>query len=76
MQFFVLAKLFDSVTGEESARLQQEYGPQVQKMTASEKLKASGALVGMRGAFFALDVDAPEDIMTFFGKTMTQNFDL
>ncbi|MGZ4885637.1 MAG: hypothetical protein ACXV5N_09995 [Halobacteriota archaeon] len=45
-------------------------------MMASDKLKASGALVGLRGAFFVLDVDAPEDILMFFGYTMLQNFDV
>ncbi len=76
MEFFELARLLDSVVDEDNARVQQKYGPQVQKMMASKKLKASGALVGMPGAFFVLDVDAPEDIMMFFGKTMLQNFDL
>ncbi|MGZ7162526.1 MAG: hypothetical protein ACXVI8_07740 [Halobacteriota archaeon] len=76
MEFFVLVKAFDSVVGEEAARVQRMYGQQMQRMMASGKLKASGALVGMRGAFFVLDADAPEDILMFLGNTMLQNFDV
>ncbi len=77
MEFFVLLRVYETVMGEEVARAQREFGPEwLKEVMTSGKVKASGALIGRRGAFLIIDADAPEDIMRLFNPKMLQYFDM
>jgi len=74
MQFLVIARVLETVVGPDDARVRRELGPEIQRIMASGKVAASGTFAGMRGGFFLIDVDAPEDIFKTLGKVIVENF--
>ena len=68
MQFLVIARVLETVVGPDDARVRRELGPEIQRIMASGKIAASGTFAGMRGGFFLIDVEAPEDILRPSGR--------
>jgi hypothetical protein len=57
-------------------RLREIIGPQLQKVVESDKVREAGMLRGKRGAFFLVDIDAPEELYELFGPEIYGNFAL
>lgn len=67
MQFLVIMKVHGTIVLEDDKRLREVLGPQIQRVMESGKVQASGFLGGKRGAFFLMDIDAPEEFYGLFG---------
>jgi hypothetical protein len=74
MQFLIIARVLESVFGSEDARVRRELDPEIQRIMASGKLATGGTFAGIRGGFFLINADAPEDIFKTLGKVITTNF--
>jgi hypothetical protein len=74
MQFLVMLRVFDSIVGAEDLRVRKEIAPKIQKILPSGKVMASGSFAGIRGGFFLIDVDTPEDIYLLLGNAVINNF--
>lgn len=67
MQFLVTMEVHDAIVLEGDRRLREVLGPQIQHVAESGRIQASGFLGGKRGAFFLIDIDAPEEFYGLFG---------
>lgn len=74
MQFLVIARVLETVVGPDDVRVRRELGPEIQRIMASSKIATSGTFAGIRGGFFLIDVDAPEEIFMTLGKVIVENF--
>ncbi len=67
MQFHVTLRVHDTIVLDGDKRVREVLGAQLQQLMASGKVTASGFLGGVRGAFFVIDIDAPEELYALFG---------
>lgn len=67
MLFHVTIEVHDAIVLDDDKRLREVLGPQIQQVAESGKMQAGGFLGGERGAFFLIDIDAPEDFYALFG---------
>ena len=67
MQFHVTIRVYDAVVLEQDRTLRQVLGPRLRHVMESGKVQAGGLLADRRGAFFLLDIDAPEEFYDLFG---------
>ncbi|MEI7827263.1 MAG: hypothetical protein WCI87_05665 [Euryarchaeota archaeon] len=74
MRFLITIKLFETVTGAEIVRVQQEMGEQLQYMLGTGQVVASGTFADTRGGFFLVDVDEEEDFLGLLGTAILDNF--
>jgi len=51
MQFLIISKVFDTITGSDAVRMRHEIGPQIQKIVESGKMIAGGEFSGTRDYF-------------------------
>jgi hypothetical protein len=74
MRFLIVIKLFDTVTGADIVRVQQEMSEQLQHMLGTGRVVASGTFADTRGGFFVVDVDEEEDFFDLLGTAILDNF--
>ncbi len=74
MRFLIIIKLFETVTGADIVRVQQEMGEQLQYMLGTGQIVASGTFADTRGGFFLVDVDEEEDFLGLLGTAILDNF--
>lgn len=67
MQFHVTIKVHDAIVLEGDKLVRQSIGAGLERLMGSGKVHASGLLGGIRGGFFVVDIDAPEDLYELFG---------
>lgn len=67
MQFLVTMEVHDTIVLEGDKRVREVLGPQLQRLMESGKVQESGFLGGKRGAFFLIDIEAPEEFYELFG---------
>ncbi len=67
MQFHVTLKVHDSIVLDADKQVREVLGRQIQSVMASGKVTASGFLAGIRGGFFIIDIDTPEELYALFG---------
>ena len=75
MRFHVTMEVRDTVVLDDDKRMREFLGPHLQRMMESGKVQESGLLCGKRGAFFIVEVDAPEELIELFGPEIYANFD-
>ena len=74
MRFLVQFEVYDTIVGHEADRqLRQSIGGQVPRIMGSGKVSDAGFLTDRRGAFFVVDVDAPEELYELFGPEVYGN---
>ena len=82
MRFHVTTEVRDTIVLDEDTsflgkRRREFLGAYIQRLLGSEKVKESGLLCGnKRGAFFIVDVDAPEELVELFGPEAYTNFEV
>jgi len=67
MQFHVAITIHDALVLDQDRRLRQVLGPQIGKVLASGKVQGGSFLAGVRGGFFLLEVDSPDELYTLLG---------
>ena len=67
MQFHVTLKVHEAIVLDDDKRVREVLGAQMQNVMASGKVTASGFLGGIRGAFFIIDIEAPEELYAVLG---------
>lgn len=67
MQFHITVEVHDAIVLDDDKRLRQVLGPRLQYVLESGKVQSSGFLAGMRGAFFVVEIEAPEDLYRLLG---------
>ena len=81
MRFHVTTEVRDTMVLDEDTsflgkRRREFLGAYIQRLLGSDKVKESGLLCGKRGAFFIVDVDAPEELVELFGPEAYTNFEV
>jgi hypothetical protein len=74
MLFHVTIEAYDNVVLDADKRLREMLAPQLQKVMESGKVREAGLLSSKRGAFFLLDIDAPEELYELFGPEVYGSF--
>lgn len=74
MRFLITIKLFETVTGTDIVRVQQEMGEQLQHTLGTGRVVASGIFTDSRGGFFLVDVNDEEDFLDLLGTAVLDNF--
>jgi hypothetical protein len=74
MLFHVSIEVYPTVVLDGEPRLREIIGPQLQKVMESGKVREGGSLSSKRGAFFLVDIDAPEELYELFGPEIYGNF--
>jgi len=74
MKFLITIKLFETITGSDIVRVQQEMGEQLQYMLGTGKVVVNGTFVDARGGFFVVDIDEEEDFFDLLGTAILDNF--
>jgi hypothetical protein len=68
MRFLVQIAVSDMIAGREADRqFRDAFGPHVQQVMASGKVREAGFLTDRRGAFFLVDIEAAEELYALFG---------
>lgn len=73
MQFHVQIKVYDAIVLDGDKRLRETLGPQLQKVMQSGKVRSSGLLGGIRGAFFIVDIEDAAELFDLFGPEVYGN---
>ena len=55
-------------------RLRELVGPHLPNIMASGKVREAGLLASKRGAFFLVNIDAPEELYELFGPEVYGNY--
>jgi hypothetical protein len=76
MLFHVTGEMYSTINLDNDKRVRELIGPQLQKVMQSGKVREAGILSGTRGAFFLVDIDAPEELFELFGPEIYANFKL
>ena len=76
MRFHINMEVRDTVVLDTDKRMREVIGPHFQQIMESDKVQDSGLLCGKRGAFFIVDVDAPEELVELFGPEAYTNFEV
>ena len=74
MRFHIYMEVRDTGVLDDDKRMREFLGPHIQRLLESEKVLESGLLGGKRGAFFIVDVDAPEELHELLGPEIFANF--
>lgn len=74
MRFHVTIEAYDNVVLDGDKRLRELVGPQLQKVMESGRVREAGLLGSKRGAFFLIDIDAPEELYGLFGPEVYGSF--
>jgi hypothetical protein len=74
MLFHVTIEAYSDVVLDADKRLREILSPQLQKVMESGKVREAGLLSSKRGAFFLLDIDAPEELYEVFGPEVYGSF--
>jgi hypothetical protein len=74
MRFLITFKLFETVTGTDIVRVQQEMGEQLQYTLGTGRVLANGTFTDTRGGFFLVDVNEEEDSLDLLGSAVLDNF--
>jgi hypothetical protein len=75
MRFHVTMEVRDTIVLDDDKRMREMLGSHFQRVLQSDKVKDSGLLCGMRGGFFIVEVDAPEELIALFGPEIYANFE-
>ncbi len=67
MLFHVTAEIYPTINLDDDKRVREVFGPQLQKMLQSGKVREAGILSGTRAGFFLVDIDAPEEPFELMG---------
>jgi|SRR5665647_1143978 hypothetical protein len=76
MQFLIISKVFDTITGSDAVRMRHEIGPQIQKIVESGKMIAGGEFSGTRAGFLLIDVEGPEEIPLLLGNVFINHMEI
>src|SRR3990172_2223818 len=77
MKYFVKWDCLSMKTGiNPSKEVEDLFSKQLEHIEKSGKMKDGGALLGVRGGYFILDVDKPADILGLLGRVMLENFSI
>src|SRR5215207_7552119 len=81
MRFHATTEVRDTMVLDEDTsflgkRRREFLGAYIQRLLGSDKVKESGLLCGKRGAFFIVDVDAPEELVELVGPEAYTNFEV
>jgi hypothetical protein len=75
MRFHITAEVRDTIVLDDDKRMRESPGPHFQRILGSDKVQDSGLLCGKRGAFFIVEVDAPEELLEVLGPEIYANFE-
>ncbi len=75
MRFHVTTEVRDTIVLDDDKRLREFLGAHIQRIMESGKVQDSGLLCGKRGAFFIVEVDAPEELLEVLGPEIYANFE-
>ncbi|MEI6501595.1 MAG: hypothetical protein WCP21_11305 [Armatimonadota bacterium] len=73
MLFLVTAEARDSIVGAEVPRLRAGVETAVKRISASGRMQAGGILGARRAAFFLLEIDSAEELLTLLGGEIIDN---
>ncbi len=76
MLFHVTWEVYPTVVLDDDKRVRDAFGPQLQRLMQSEKVREAGILSGKRAGFFLVDIDSPEEIYELFGPEIFANLKL
>ena len=74
MRFHITTEVRDTIVLDEDKRMRESLRPHFQRIMESEKVQDGGLLCGKRGAFFIVEVDAPEELLELLGPEIYANF--
>ncbi len=74
MLFHVTIEVYPTVVLDDDKRSRKVFGPQLQNIVGSGKVREAGALSGKRALFFLVDIDAPEELYELFGPEVYSHF--
>jgi hypothetical protein len=75
MRFHVTMVMRDTIVLDDDKRVREVLEEHLPRILESEKVQDSGLLCGKRGAFFIVEVDAPEELFELLGPEIYANFE-